>query len=113
MAVHARFANRTLVVERKARTTDGAGGWTEAFAPIGTVTGSLQPLSAVERHIAEQEWAEARWVFFADIDAGIARHDELVHPDGRRFKVLFTGDWDDDSPLDHLRVDLEEIQRGR
>lgn len=113
MPVHDRFRTHTLTVERKTRTPDSAGGWTEAFAPIGVLTGSLQPLSAAERHIADQTWAEGRWVFFVDLDADAARDDELVHTDGRRFRVLSIGDWDDGSPLDHIRVDLEEIQHGR
>jgi head-tail adaptor len=113
MAVHARFKTHTLTVERLSRTADGAGGWAETFAPVGELTGSLQPLSAAEVHNADQLRAEARWVFFVDLGSDVARDDELVGPDGRRFRVLSIGDWAAASRLDHIRVDLEEIQHGR
>lgn len=113
MPVNEPFRIQTLTVERVTRTFDGAGGWIEALTPIGEITGSLQPLSGTEVVNADEHRADVRWVFYADLGSDVARGDELVLVDGRRWRVLFVGDWDDGSELDHLRVDLEEVQRGR
>jgi len=113
MALHKRFRTHTLTVERITRTSDGAGGWTEAFASIGNVTGSLQPLGVAETSAADQQRAEARWVFYVDPDEDIARGDELVDVVDHRWRVLAVGAWDAASTIDHIRVDLEEVQSGR
>lgn len=110
--LHDSFRTHTMDVERITRTSDGAGGWIRTMGPAGEVVGSLQPLGAAEVVVAEAEQAQARWVFFCDEDEDVLRDDELINAD-RRFRVISTGKWHAGSPIDHLRVDLEEIQRGR
>lgn len=112
------FRSHTLTVERRDRISDGAHGWTEAFASVGTVTGSLQPGSAADTHVAEAGRAVARWVLFLDPSAPIAgsggavqRDDELTYGPSR-FRVIDVLDWAAGSTVDHARLDLEQVQRG-
>lgn len=128
MALHETFRTHTVNVERAGRVSDGAGGWTETFAVVGVLTGSLQPTKVVdvERSSADQERADLRFAFYCDPGADIARGDELVVTavrqvdgssmpvaDDRRFRVLSVGDWAAASAIDHLAVNLEEVQTAR
>lgn len=126
MALHERFRTHQLDVQRISRASDGAGGWPETRSSAGTVTGSLQPQSAAETVAAGEERAQARWVFYTDPAPDLQRSDELVHTatwdrptgtwtpvaGGRRLRVIAIGDWNAQSQIDHVRVDLEEIQHG-
>lgn len=131
--LHDRFRTHTMAVERPIRTSDGSGGWTRtlvaaeavwggdpdvewggevvAWGGPPEVTGSLQPAGAAESTAADREEAEARWIFYCDPGSDITRDDELTNT-GRRFRVIAIAEWDADSTIDHMRVDLEQIQVG-
>lgn len=131
--LHDRFRTHTMGIERTARTSDGAGGWTRTavnndavwggdpgvqwggdvvtFGGPPEVIGSLQPAGAAETAAADRERAEARWLFYCDPAEDVRRDDELTNA-GRRFRVLAIASWDAASPIDHMRVDLEQIQVG-
>lgn len=60
---------------RKARASDGAGGWSEAYASIGTVLGRLRPLTATERISADKAEARVTHVLYCRTTADVARGD--------------------------------------
>lgn len=123
--LHDVFRTHTLTVERRVRVSDGAHGWTQEFAPIGTVTGSLQPGSAAETAVAAAEQADVRWVLYLDPGAviapaddvipepaGVKRDDELTIAGHPRLRVIAVLEHLAAGPLDHARVDLVEVQHG-
>lgn len=71
-----------VTVKRVIRTDDGQGGWVEAFAPIGTVTGRLTEISRRKRQaqiIAGQEKVLASHVFYCPNESDILAGDQLVY----------------------------------
>ncbi|MDZ7732202.1 MAG: head-tail adaptor protein [Acidimicrobiia bacterium] len=111
MTLHDRFRVHTAAVERRSRTATGAGGWTESWSSVGSVEGSLQPGGASSTTHGDQELAEARWVFYCDLDADIARDDRLT-VDGTTYTVQSVERWEANTVVDHLAVVLEELQVG-
>lgn len=111
MTLIERFRTHTATVARGTRTADGHGGFTRAFATVGTVTGSLQPGGASETPTADQERSQARPAFYTDPGEDIERDDRLTI-DARQYTVLSVARWNADSVIDHDKFDLEEIQKG-
>lgn len=111
MALHPRFATHTATVERRTRTSDGAGGFPETWTAAGSVVGSLQPAGAAETNHGDQGLAEHRWVFYCDPDTVIVRDDRLTIG-GDRYHVLSVARWVGATVVDHAAVQLEQLQRG-
>lgn len=108
------------------RASDGAGGWTSTLGLVGTVEGSLQPGGAADTEEAGAQLAEARWQLFLDPGTDVVRDDVLQVvevqrtdgwgsvDDGRTLTALSVGEFVDTvAGLDHMAVQLEEVQRGR
>jgi head-tail adaptor len=122
--LHDTFRTHRFTQARRTRTSDGSNGWTEAWATVGTVEGSLQPQSMTEVVPADQRQVDARWILYVDTDADIRRDDRLtlshrfagewcpVTGAVAVFDVTGAVDWWAGSPLDHRRVDLIEVQVG-
>lgn len=111
MTLHTRFRTHTATVERRTRSSDGAGGWIEAWSTVGTVVGSLQPAGAAETERGDRELAEHRWVFYCDPDSDLARDDRLT-VDDQTCVVLSVARWYANSAIDHWAAQLEERQEG-
>lgn len=79
--------NETVTQRREVRTPDGAGGTRADLAPIGTLAVRIPQPSTTERFYAEQPQAEHTQPIYADPDADLVRGDELVHADGRAWRV--------------------------
>jgi len=65
--------NNTFTVSRKTRTSDGEGGWTIGYTPIGTIAGRIRPASGSEREVAaseEQQISHVLYIGMEDIERG-------------------------------------------
>lgn len=105
------FRSHTATVERTGRTSDGVGGWLKSAVTAGSVVGSLQPGGGGDTEAAGQERSKVGWSFFCDVGADVRRDDVLVIGDGR-YRVVNVQTWQALSAIDHLHVDLEQIQTG-
>ena len=97
----------TAVISRNSPTSDGMGGWTDAWAAVGTVDGRVAPASesGAERLVAERITAEDAWVITLPHDTDVTARDRIVI-DSRTFEVV--------APLPHswttaLRVVATEV----
>lgn len=97
----------TAVISRNTPTSDGMGGWTDAWAAVGTVDGRLAAASesGAERLVAERITEEDAWVITLPYNADVTARDR-VQIDSRTFEVV--------APLPHswttaLRVVATEV----
>jgi SPP1 family predicted phage head-tail adaptor len=67
--------NNTFTVSRRLRISDGQGGWTVAWAEIGTIEGRIRPASSAVREIAAQEGRDISHVLYLVAGADVARGD--------------------------------------
>ena len=69
----------TAIVERKALTADGMGGYTESWAAVGTVTARIYPQqrSNAEPVTGGQPIAITRWWFSAPVGTDVKPADRI------------------------------------
>lgn len=79
----------TAVISRNSPTSDGMGGWTDAWAAVGTVDGRLAPASesGAERLVAERITEEDAWVITVPYDTDVTAKDR-VQIESRTFEVV-------------------------
>lgn len=79
----------TIVIERVTLTADGAGGNTESWAAIGTVTGRLMPITrtAGEPVTGGQPASISHWWATLPVGTDVTESDRLVTGD-RSFEVV-------------------------
>ena len=79
----------TAVISRNSPTSDGMGGWTDAWAAVGTVLGRLAPASAsgAERMVADRITGEDAWVITLPQGTDVTERDRVVI-DSRTFEVV-------------------------
>jgi len=74
MTVFTSLLNNTFTVSRRARVSDGQGGWPIAYVEIGTVQGRIRPASSNERVVAASEEQQISHVLYvlhgADVERG-------------------------------------------
>lgn len=75
-----------FAIWRAARTSDGQGGWTEAFTLFSTVEGRLSPLSGAEVIAADKLRGVVSLRFSTDAATDIREGDQ-VRIDGRTVEV--------------------------
>jgi hypothetical protein len=104
--------NRTALVRRASRVSDGKGGWTASPVPwpiVATVPFRVQAASANERAIAQQQQTRVTHVGYCDPGLMFKRDDQ-IEVDGLAYRV--TGQLPVSIPGRYQKVQLEEIQRG-
>lgn len=79
----------TAVISRNSPTSDGMGGWTDAWAAVGTVDGRLAPASAsgAERMVADRITGEDAWVITLPQGTDVTEKDRVVIM-SRTFEVV-------------------------
>jgi SPP1 family predicted phage head-tail adaptor len=102
-----RLLNASATVWRSVRTSDGMGGWTEAWSQTSTVRARFSQPTATERTVADQSGALLTHVAYLEPDAPVRRGDELRQP-GRTFEVLAV--FEPSEPGTYLRANCEVHQ---
>jgi len=97
----------SLAVTRKARTSDGQGGWTETWGTVATISGRIRPASANERILARQQQAEISHVFYCATSVDVTRGDRLAG-EGRTWDVIAVRE--PSHAGHHLEIDCLEWQ---
>jgi len=108
MSVFESLLNHTFTVTRKARVSDGQGGWTQSYETAGTVSGRMRPATATEKVEAAQRQAEISHVFYTAADEEILRGDRITVQD-RTWDV--TAIREPSHAGHHLEIDVLETQR--
>jgi len=97
----------SLAVTRKARASDGQGGWTETWGTVATISGRIRPASANERILARQQQAEISHVFYCAASVDVTRGDRLAG-EGRTWDVIAVRE--PSHARHHLEIDCLERQ---
>lgn len=79
--------NRTLAVRRPSRLPDGYGGAGTSWAELGTVPARVSRPAPSEREVGEREGVRVTHDVYLDVDADVARGDQLVG-DGQTLEVV-------------------------
>lgn len=105
--------NVTATIQRKARTSDGAGGWREAYETIGAEPARIRPASDAETTLAAQREAILTHVAYFALGVDVARDDRVLYvaPNGE-VKTLTVRGIREPSQPHHLQVDCEELEHG-
>ena len=84
----------TAVISRNTPTSDGMGGWTDAWAAIGTVDGRVAPAqeSGSERLVADKITEEDAWVITMPYATDVTAKDRVAI-DSRTFEVVTVLPW--------------------
>lgn len=61
MGLRAGKLNKRVTIQQVTRTSDGGGGYTEAWAALATVWANVEPQSGSERWTAGQQGAGVEW----------------------------------------------------
>lgn len=98
--------NQELPLQRKVRTSDDQGGWTESWTSLPPVLCRVRPASASERTIAAQEQVAISHIVYCDASEDIRRNDRIGEFDVVQTKTPSKFDH-------HLVVEVTGVQRGR
>lgn len=84
----------TAVISRNTPTSDGMGGWTDAWVAIGTVDGRVAPAqeSGSERLVADKITEEDAWVITLPYATDVTAKDRVTI-DSRLFEVVTVLPW--------------------
>lgn len=84
----------TAVIMRNTPTADGMGGWTDAWAAVGTVDGRLAPAqeSGAEQLIAGRIVGEDAWVITVPQGTDVTERDRVTIS-ARTFEVVTALAW--------------------
>jgi head-tail adaptor len=106
--------NVTATIQRKTRTSDGAGGWSEAYQTIGTEPARIRPASDQETTLAAQREAILTHVAYFALGVDVARDDRVLYvaPNSEVLTLTVRGVREPSQPH-HLQVDCEEVQHGQ
>lgn len=112
-ALFASLLNVTVTISRKARASDGQGGWSETWEEQAAVPGRIRPIGPAERTVGEQREVEVTHVAYFALGVDVQRDDRLVYlaPNGDA-KTLTVRAVREPSEPHHLQCDAEEIQKG-
>ncbi len=92
---------------RKARASDGAGGWSEAYVPMATFQGRYRPLNATERIAADKAEARIDGVLYCGAAVDIARGDIVT---GGGITAAIVAVREPSLAGHHLEVDCRQTQ---
>lgn len=105
----AHLLNRRVTLERKTRTPDGQGGYTETYADVGTVPTRIHAPSATDREVGARLEAVVSKVAYVTGGFDVRRDDRLVLGVGQYAYVVAVLD---PSVAHHRKLLLDERQRG-
>jgi len=91
LASEANLLWKTVVIERPAQVSDGAGGYTETWSTLATVDGGIVAMSGMERMASDRIEATSKWRLLIPYQAGLLESDRVVI-DGRNYNVSFVND---------------------
>lgn len=117
MPTSARFLallNVTVTISRKARASDGQGGWSETWTELAAVPGRVRPaLTPNERNIGAQREVQLTHVAYFALGVDVKRDDQLVFiASNGEAKTLIVRAVREPSEPHHIEVDCEERQQG-
>jgi hypothetical protein len=112
-ALFAALLNVTVTISRKARASDGQGGWNETWTELDAVPGRVRPMTAAEQTVGQQRDVQVTHVAYFALGVDVARDDQLVYvaPNGEA-KTLIVRAVREPSEPHHLQCDAEERQQG-
>lgn len=99
--------NNSFVVTRITRTSDGAGGWTVSYTPVGTYDGRIRPATGQEREVAARMERHISHVLYMEIE-DIERGDMVTCGD---LTVEVMGNREPSRAGHHLEIDCLERQK--
>ena len=109
MSVFTALLNRDYTIYPKVRTSDGQGGWTESYEPVGTaVRGRMRPVSGSERESASQYGRDITHVLYVPATVDIRRGDLVA---GGGITVEVQGVREPSQAGHHFEVDCLETQK--
>ena len=99
----------TLVLKRITKTTDTAGGWTEALTTVKSIKGVLSTIRGDERLSADKKTVIETHNLYTDYPRGfvITESDELYYG-LRKFKILYINNLGANMNK-RLKITLKEI----
>lgn len=108
MSVFESLLNNTFTVERRARASDGQGGWTISYSASGMMLGRIRPATANERVVADAEQEQITHVLYVLAGEDIARGDRVTCGD---LVVEILGVREPSEAGHHYEVDCLERQK--
>lgn len=105
--IQERIQPGTAIVYRSTQTTDGMGGFDEAWAAVGTVSARLLPPSGVEKIAGEQPSSITRWYITLPQSTDVTAKDRISYNSARMFEVDVVNN--DESWHTALRCDVTAI----
>lgn len=108
MSVFESLLNNDYAISRRARISDGQGGWIITYTELATVRGRLRPATGVEREVALQEQRQISHVLYVVAGTDIARGDQV---EGADILVDVVGIREPSRADHHLEVDCLERQQ--
>ena len=104
----AHLLNLSVEIQRRTRTSDGAGGFVETYAKLATVAARRRPVSVREIEIAGRTGAKVSDVFYFEAGTALGVQDRLVvGPESWEVVGL-----KHPSAEHHLEVFAERTQKG-
>lgn len=80
----------SLTHQRKERTSNGKGGFTEEYVTIETVDGRVNPASTRDFLVAQQKQAQVKWVIYLAPDSDVQINDKYIY--GHRHLIVTVED---------------------
>lgn len=103
------LGGRKIQIQRKDRTSDGQGGWSETWSEVAYERGHLRPTSAREKLAGGQEKADVSHIAILRKGADIKLGDRLKLDD---LIVAVVGIREPATAGRHLEIDGAEEQTG-
>lgn len=82
---------KSVTIQRAVKTSDGAGGYTEAWGDLAVVDGGIVAMSGNERWNADRLNAESKWRLLIAYWGQLYATDRVVI-DGRAYSISFVND---------------------
>ena len=107
MSVFESLLNNDFTVRRPSRQSDGQGGFTAIYSPMGSITGRMRPQNAAERTVADSEEAQISHVFYTVAGEDVLRGDLILLGD---FSVEVLDIREPSQADEHWEIDCLERQ---
>ena len=91
LAAGSRLLWKNVALQRSAKVSDGAGGYTETWSDLAIVSGGIVAMSGSERWNADRLNAESKWQLLIAYWGDLFANDRVVI-DGRAYAISFVND---------------------